>query len=86
MVVPAVAQRHDQIYQWRWNRTYGVPVLATWEELRAQPPIELDRGVTIRLGIEATRVPAGRGRIPPPGHGRGTPRLRRTGRVEFAVP
>lgn len=34
----------------------SIPVVRTWEELEALPPITVTDGVTVRLGIEANRV------------------------------
>jgi WD40 repeat protein len=34
-----------------------IPVVKTWQELQALPPIELGDGVKIRLGLEAVKVP-----------------------------
>ncbi|MCI0381276.1 MAG: hypothetical protein L0215_27135 [Gemmataceae bacterium] len=34
-----------------------IPVVKTWEELQAPPPIDLGDGVKIRLGLEADKFP-----------------------------
>ena len=35
----------------------GIPVVKSWEDLRAAPAIDLQGGVKIRLGLEAARIP-----------------------------
>ena len=34
-----------------------IPVIKTWEDLQAQPPIDLGESVKIRLGLEANKIP-----------------------------
>ncbi len=34
-----------------------IPVVKTWEDLQALPPIDLGDGVKIRLGLEADKIP-----------------------------
>jgi hypothetical protein len=41
----------------------AIPVVKTWEELQALPPIDLGDGVKIRLGLEADKVPQWRGAL-----------------------
>jgi RNA polymerase sigma factor (sigma-70 family) len=38
-------------------------VVATWDQLKRQPRLELEGGVTVRLGIEAREVPRGCGAL-----------------------
>jgi hypothetical protein len=35
----------------------GIPVVKTWKELQALPPIDLGDGIKVRLGLEADKVP-----------------------------
>jgi hypothetical protein len=39
------------------SRPAPIPVIKTWEDLQAQPAIDLGDGVTIRLGLEADKIP-----------------------------
>ena len=39
------------------NEPACIPVVKTWEDLRALPAIDLGDGVKIRLGLEADKVP-----------------------------